>query len=82
MRVQIVVTAAGPHGRIVAMNGEVVWTTEVYSSMEAAYAAFNLLPGLPSLGQRRTASSPQGRYLTYGDTEYPIEIIDEQETSD
>ena len=40
---EVVCTDAGYHGRFRADNGEIVWTTEVYTRREPVWEAIHLL---------------------------------------
>jgi uncharacterized protein YegP (UPF0339 family) len=44
-RFDVVRTNAGYHARFVAANGEIVWTTEVYTQLDTALDAIDLLRG-------------------------------------
>lgn len=46
-RFEVVRTAAGWHARFRAVNGQVVWTTEVYKRRGKAHHAVDLLLGYP-----------------------------------
>lgn len=56
VRIESVRTAAGWHGRIIAANGETVWTTEVYEDGRRVVRAVELLADLVDTDGGRTVN--------------------------
>lgn len=71
-RVDVVRTAAGWHGRVVAGNGEIVWTTEVLSSPGNVGVAIGVLAGIAAETEWNYLDE---RYPTSGQSDVDIEPV-------
>lgn len=79
-RFEIVRTAAGWHARFRASNGQIVWTTEVYTRRRAAVKAVETIVGR-AIYVSPNADHPEVDWT--GNTEAPTEVrdVDERSTS-
>lgn len=84
MKIEIVHTDADQpwHARLVGDNGEIVWTTENYTTSAHAYHAIELLGGMFGFGGKMTIPAGRGT-VTFATADrlvhrsFDVRIVDE-----